>query len=199
MNQLLFDAETHKYTLDGVQLPSVTQIIKAILPPVFEGATEWHMQRGTATHYACELLDHGVLDWSSVDPEIEPRVRAWQKFRREYPATIKANEMRMASTRYQFAGTVDRILDSEADDTVVCDLKNSVAPQVFLQLAFYSLLFAENAKEKPHAAVAVELQDDGSYRTHWLNNRELRRAEQQALALLTTYNFAQQHNLLRDQ
>lgn len=192
---LEFSEDRHEYRLNGKTLPGVTQVINAILP--YWKVDDYYLQRGTATHYGCELFDQGRLDWKSVDPAIEPRIRAWEKFRREYPATIKCSERRMASERYQFAGTVDRVLDSESDDTVICDLKNSVSPQVFLQMAAYSILFTENAKEKPQAAVAVELQDDGNYRTHWINSRELRRAEQQWLALLTVHGFATTHNLIK--
>ena len=74
-----FDAETHTYTRNGVKLPSVTQVLKAVLPSPY-AIGEWYLTRGTATHYACELIDQGKLDWASVDEEILPRVKAYCRY-----------------------------------------------------------------------------------------------------------------------
>ena len=43
--------------------------------------------------------------------------------------------------------------------------------------------------------VAVELHDNGTYKTLWLDKDELRRAEQQFLACLTVYGFMTKHHL----
>ena len=192
---LEFDAEAHKYTLGGTALPSVTQIIQAVLP-VWE-ASDWYLQRGAATHHGCRLLDEGRLDWTSVDPEIEPRIRAWQKFRIHFPADMIACEKALAHPKYRYAGTLDRILERKRT-MIVADLKNSISAQVRLQLAAYSLLWTAESGETVHQGVAVELLASGDYRCLWMDKFELRPAEQQWLALLTTFNFAQEHNLLRD-
>ena len=193
--QFHFDAATHTYTLDGVRVPSVTQIIQSLLP--LPPIDPWYLERGRATHLACELLDRGTLDWSSVDSEIEPRVRAWEKFRQDWPAEILANELPLASEKYQFAGTLDRMLISDRVAPTLIDLKNSFSPQYYLQLAGYSILWRENRPVKPYNAGAVELRDDGTYRCHWMTRYELQTAEQQFLALLTVYGFATKHNLLK--
>lgn len=191
-----FDESTHTYRIDGVRVPSVTQVIQAILPPRYEFAGEWHMQRGAATHHGCRLLDEGRLDWASVDPEIEPRIRAWQQFRQQYGGEIVANEQPLASLKHRYAGTLDRMIE-KGQSLIVADLKNSVAAQVYLQLAAYSLLWKEETGWTPSDAVAVELLEGGEYRCRWMNKHELRRAEQQWLALLTVFNFAQEHKLLK--
>lgn len=190
-----FDESSHTYTLDGKRLPSVTQIIQSLLP--MPQVDPWYLERGTATHKACELLDRGTLNFFSVDPAIENRVKAWIKFRRDWPAEIIANEKRLASAKHQFAGTVDRVFE-HAGRAVIADLKNSVTPQVRLQLAAYSLLFTENVGGKACSAVAVELLESGEYRCHWIEERELRRLERQFLALLSVYSFAEQHKILRE-
>lgn len=190
-----FDEATHTYRLNGSVLPSVTQIINAILP-VYQ-ASDWHLQRGTATHHACFLLDCGVLDWSSVDPEIEPRVKAWEKFRRDFGGKIMANEQRLASKKMRFAGTLDRLV-LKGNDLIVADLKNSVSPQVKLQLALYSILWKENTGQAITKAVAVELREDGSYVCHWQDKRELRQAEQTAISLLSVFGFAKSNGLVRE-
>ena len=194
MSKLIFDEASHRYTLDGEVLPSVTGIIGKILPYDYN-ASEWHMQRGTATHRACELLDNASLDWLTVDPEILPRVQAWEAFRRDMPMELVAVEERLAHSGLRFAGTLDRAFRRNGK-LILCDLKNSVSPQVNLQLAFYSLLWTHNKKQTIDSAVAVELTENGAYRCHWMTHRELRIAERQALAVLSVYNFAVENGLL---
>ncbi|MDO8598041.1 MAG: hypothetical protein Q7R45_15640, partial [Sulfuricaulis sp.] len=123
-----FDADRHEYRIGERIVPSVTQIIRAVLPGW--QASEWHMQRGTALHHGCRLLDQGVLDWASVSPEIMPRVLAWQQFRLDAYATISAVEVQLASDRYWFAGTCDRVLARGVDSDIICELKSTVEPQV---------------------------------------------------------------------
>lgn len=192
---LTFDAETHTYRVDGVAVPSVTGIINAILP-VWQ-ADEWYLQRGAAIHYGCALMDCGELDWQSVAPEIEPRIMAWGKFRTDWPADIVAVETAVSHSLYRYAGTLDRMF-VRSGDLVVCDIKSSIAPQVRPQLGGYALAWnATHPKQKVKSAVAVELRDDGTYRADWLSTADLRRAEQQFIALLTVFNFASEHNLLK--
>lgn len=194
--RLTFDEVTHTYQLDGRRVPSVTQILKAILPPQYEFAGEWHMNRGTATHKACELLDQGTLDWSSVDLEIEPRVRAWEKFRSDWAAEIVANETRLAHEGLRYAGCLDRMF-RKGRELILADIKNSVAPQVRLQLGLYSLAWTATHRTKVDRAVAVELTESGSYKCHWFSPAELRQAERQGVALKAVYDFAEQHGLLK--
>lgn len=59
---LTFDEASHTYTLDGIQLPSVTEVTrfyaydyKSDRPWLAEAAA----RRGTAVHEACALIDYG--------------------------------------------------------------------------------------------------------------------------------------------
>ena len=192
---LTFNAFNHAYHLDGKSVPSVTTIIRAVIAGW--SASEWHMQRGTAVHRACELLDQGLLDRATVFPEIESRVKAWEKFRADYPGIVETMETPLGSERYRFAGTPDRVF-LEKNHHVIVDLKSSIEPQVKLQLGGYSLLWAENRGDgrKIAKAGAVELRENGTYSVLWLSAHQLRRAEQQFLALLTVYNFMNDNDLL---
>ncbi len=195
-NSLLhFDPETHKYTLDGRVLPSVTTIINAILPGY--QADEWYMQRGTAMHYACQLLDEGQLDWSTVAPEIEGRVRAWEQFRKDFPGTVKEVEHAMAHD-YGFAGMMDRLFSRTTGTLLLADIKSSLAPQVRLQLGAYAILYNDathNARRPIREACAVQLCDDGKYKTLWMKESELALAGRTFLACLSVYGFKHKENL----
>ena len=190
--QLEFNSDAHEYHLDGRRLVSVTQIIRTVLP-AFQ-ANEYYLQRGRALHHATALLDDGKLDWSTVDEAILGRTRAWQKFRRDYPASTVAIEQKLVSKRYRFAGTADRVLFAD-ECFIIADAKSTVAPQCIPQMGLYSLLWTENGGKPCRKAVAVELQDDEQYRCMWLSHAELRAAEQTGLAVLTVHNFALKHGI----
>lgn len=184
-----FDAETHTYTVDGVKLPSVTQVIRCVVPHF--KADEWYLQRGNATHHGTRLLDQGRLDWSSVDPEIEPRIKAWQRFVAESKAEIIkiGVERPLWHQAYRYAGTIDRQLVVN-NEFVLADLKNSLEPSVELQLGGYSLLLG-GIKEPVRRAVAVHLKDDGTYLTRWFDQFQLRSAERAFLNTLGVFNWMQ--------
>ncbi len=192
--KLDFDPAEHAYRIDGVRVPSVTQVIRHVVPG-FQ-ADPYYLQRGTAIHHGCRLLDDGKLDWSSVAPEILPRIQAWEKFRHDWPAELVANEKPLGNPLLMFAGTLDRLFRWEGK-LVLADIKSSFEPQSFLQLGGYANLVAGNSEvgQRVHRGVVVEVRDDGTYRAEWRDQGALRRAEQQFLACLTIYGFMKTHNL----
>lgn len=190
---LTFDAALHQYRLGEREVPSVTQVIDAVLPGWH--ASEWHKLRGTAVHRACQLLDERRLEWSSVDPQIKGRLQAWTKFLADARASILGVEMQLGSVAFQFAGTLDRLLQIDGD-VVLADIKGTIEPQVELQLGGYSLLCPKH--KKPVRAVAVQLGDDERYKTRWLPKRQLRLAENAFLATLTVFNFMKANGIKGD-
>ncbi len=188
--RLDFDDAAHAYRINGLPAPSVTQVIRDVLPGW--AADDWYLQRGRALHHGCRLLDEGRLDWSSVSTEIISRVLAWQRFRAEFPADLVQCETPMGHPLYRYAGTPDRLLMNGVP--IVADLKSSVSPQVRVQLGGYSLLFRAHGRA-PQKGVAVELRDDGSYRTLWMDKHELAQAERVFLACLSVHSFKRSHGL----
>lgn len=141
---LSFDEAAHVYRLDGVELPSVTQILRANgLAPDFRHVSpailEYARQRGTAVHAATHYFDEGDLDESTVDAEVRPYLAAWQAFRSERKVEILALERRVAC--YRFAGTIDRIARvPDIRGEVLIDIKSGTAAGANYQLAAYSIL-----------------------------------------------------------
>lgn len=189
---LSFDEATHTYRIGGRVVPSVTQVIGAVLPGW--QASQWHLERGSAVHLACRYLDEGRLDWSTVDDQIIGRVRAWQRFRESFPAKVVACEHSMATPAYQFAGTVDRVLEHQDSTRVIADLKSSLTAQVRLQLAAYAILWGKRVDK----AVGVELRDDGTFATLWMDEREINLCKRTFLAALSVYGFAATHKLIKE-
>ncbi len=114
MPALTFDPVGHVYTLDGVRVPSVTQILKhaglidfsSVPPPVLENAR----LRGTHVHQAIHYFNEHDLDVATFDrefPECAGYLEAWITFteRRRFEPVL--NERRLASRKYQVAGTAD--------------------------------------------------------------------------------------------
>jgi hypothetical protein len=104
--RITFQEEGHQYQIDGVSVPSVTQVVDQLHNFTGPPATA-AMERGTLIHKACELLVLDTLDWTTVDASILPEVEtfaAWWKESRFKPLLV---EGLVASRRYQFAGRLD--------------------------------------------------------------------------------------------
>ena len=191
---LAFDESSHRYTLDGKVIPSVTQIIGDVFPGW--QADEWYMAKGSAMHHGCRLIDEGRLDWTSVAPEIVGRLRAWERFRADYPAQVIAAELPLAHPLYRFAGTLDRVFLDKSSKLIIADIKSTIVPQVKVQLAAYKLLRDDCYKQSIPitSGAAVELRDNGTYSAMWLTRKELELSARTFLAALTVYNWKKKEN-----
>lgn len=196
---LTFNDERHEYTLNGRVVPGVTSIIKATMPQWQVGP--WYLERGTAVHKACELYDLGTLDWRNIDKEIEPRLEAWIKFRKQFPARMLEIETMYGDPGWMYAGKIDNIMGVD-DQIVVVDRKNSISPHVFVQLAGYSRLLRVSGTYKKEfdtgrvKAMAVELRANGQYQCQPMSIHELRKAETTFSAALTMHNFFKDNGMV---
>lgn len=110
---LHFDEDRHAYTLDGVPVPGVTTALKVVSsadyamvdPAVLERAAAL----GTAVHRVIELDIRGTLDTESLDPQLVPYYGLWREFLATSGFRPIAAELRVASRRYGYAGTLDTL------------------------------------------------------------------------------------------
>lgn len=179
-----FDPATHRYTVDGQPIPSVSQVLRAaglvdydgIPPDVLAYAAE----RGTAVHLACQYYDEGDLDPATLDPHLAPYVAAWRKFREDHDFRILASErMYLGNLRgMQYGLTVDRLLEIGG---VVCvlDIKTSrdIHPWHAIQLAGYAIGISGFAPksalsiERGLRRIIVQLRPGGTYQLHSCQNQ----------------------------
>lgn len=177
-----FDEEKHLYTLDGVAIPYVTQIIKATVGIAWE-ADEWYLNRGRAVHACAEMVARGVS--FECDERIRGHVEALRAWFRDNWPIVHLCEQPMASRLYQFGARPD-LIATLGKDLVVVDWKNSLdRERALLQLGAYAIAAAESAGFDITKGLAVELSETGKYRQTGL--MDLRRARNEFLALRTTY------------
>lgn len=204
MSGLTFDRDTHTYCLDGHVIPHVTQVTDTLCSyaGVPWDVLERKREIGEAVHYATELDDAGDLDDASLPDEIRGYVEAWRKFKRETGFIVGVAEMRVHSTRFRFAGTLDRIGTFEqlkhVKPTMRCliDLKTTYAilPAVGPQTAAYAQAYNETFPDgaRINKRCAVQLKTDGTYNLHDCADVSDWNVFISALNLL---NWKQRHNI----
>lgn len=174
MPVLQFDAATHKYTLDGVRVPSVTQVLKPLysfdgIPPQVLAAKA---ALGTAVHRACELLDNDDLDEESEDGReallpLAGYLAGYKKFKSDCKPVVFSNERLLFHPVHRYAGQIDRSYAMRGDVWDI-DLKSTVSmsPIVGLQTAAYSEMLRAEGRTQVARRGALQLFPDGNYKLH---------------------------------
>jgi hypothetical protein len=193
MNDLQFDSVTHTYRLRGAVLPSVTEVLRPLetfaqVPPA---ALEYARGRGATVHEAMALLARDDLDWSSVEDDFAPYVRAGERFLIDSGVTVIGSELRVFSERLRCAGTLDLVVqwrkrESLLDFKATAQVPATVGPQT----AGYEFLYRDlYGAKKRLDRYCVHLQA-GSYRVIPLEDS---RDESIFLSALNLYHWSQQH------
>lgn len=167
---LVFDAKKHEYSVGGVVIPSVTQIIRflscdtaaAASPAMRDAAAE----RGSRIHEACTAFDVDG-DGIDVDGDIIGYVRAYAAFLRDYRIRewiLFEAPLLSVSVTNLYAGTIDRYGIIDGLPTLV-DIKTGSKinmPLHRVQLAGYTRLLRDN-EYSVQATAVLHLRKDGSY------------------------------------
>ena len=156
-----FDPTTHIYTVNGVPVPSVTQVLAEtgfIDKTWYTPAGAW---RGTIVHEMLALWDCSSLDPASIDPKIAGYLEAWKKFCKEWNREEFSAIERPLYSPLGFAGTPDRVY---VDSFFVVDIKTGEIPWwAPLQIAGYvELLISAGSL---WSGLAVGVREDGTYTT----------------------------------
>jgi hypothetical protein len=170
MAELVFDAEQHKYFVDGVEYPSVSEIIKPLgddvddtdLELVFEAAAE----RGTLCHWVLEQLLNGVTEFE-YPSSYESYIDAIRLFVSEHEIIPIAIETPIYSLTEKMAGTPDLLCYFD-DVLTIVDYKfvSQIAKvKVKAQLNAYQKMYTEQGVY-PDQLLAVQFLNDGGYRIY---------------------------------
>lgn len=112
MARLIFFDDTHTYTVDGEEFPSVSEISRFASREVYGEVSQFNLDnacsRGSAVHKATEILDkYGKCE---CDEDIAPYIQAYVQFRKDFGIKDYAHiEKALAHEELKYAGTIDRI------------------------------------------------------------------------------------------
>lgn len=158
-----FDPGPHRYRLDGQAVPSVTEILKPLVDysRVPRSVLETARIRGEQTHLAVHLDNQGTLDESSLTEDIAERLECWRRFLRESKATVLGSEIRVGSTRYRYAGTLDTLVEWRRrigllDLKATAEIPDAVGPQTAAYATAYTETYGTPIKQR----WVVQLQPD---------------------------------------
>lgn len=151
-SRLVFDEEKHHYYYDGRRVPGVTSILESVGLIEFGGIPieilDSAAQRGTAVHKMLEFYDKGTLDESTVSDDLVGYLIQWKKFLNEMNVQIFENEKRLFSSKYFYAGTLDRVAEMNGKETIL-DIKTGVPWMSHpVQLSAYDLAYNEDRRRK---------------------------------------------------
>lgn len=190
MGTATFEAKTHTYQYDGIQIPSVTQVLSVSGLDDVSRIPFYNLEKarqvGEAVHEATQLLDEQDLEVESLDPQIIGYIAAYRKFREENPMEWDQIEHRhigeLAGMRYGMC--VDRLAHSEEWDVILVDIKTASrkSPTWQVQTAAYAIglgIFEHSRR------FVVHLAKNGTYKL--IAQNDARDAEIWECALRLTY------------
>ncbi len=167
---LTFDALTHTYRVNGVVVPSVTQLLSDLqdFSHVPAATMEAAQLRGTNVHLLCEYIDRDCLNETEFSAEERAFMPAWMRFLNDTRPNWRHIEAPGFNEQYGYAGTPDREGDLEAlgIKDAIFDIKTSAtrSPLWGLQTAGYARLRPRN--DAFCRRFTIQLRPDGTYRLH---------------------------------
>lgn len=170
-SQLSFDEETHVYTLRGIRLPSVTQIMKPMSLMLYDGIPTMSLSeaanRGTRAHEQVEaIVKYGVYE---TDDDTKPYIDAFGMFEEMYHPTWIASEHRTYHQHLRYAGTIDLvgyIMPDDSNGVDVVDIKTTAAWHP-LMIATQTSAYSEALRShgiRVRKIYGLQLKKDGKFR-----------------------------------
>jgi hypothetical protein len=217
--KLQFDAAGHTYTLNGLVLPSVTQVL-GILARDYSDVPREVMEaagrRGTRVHEMLEEDDAFLFSqvakkacsnviqvgtWKdAARQKLEQRtgqnldgyVDAARRFICDSGFSTTVCEQLAYHPVYEYAGRWDRAGNVRNGNLAIVDWKTGIiTPTVRLQLAAYANLMPNPLS---YRRIATKLNSNGTYKVHEYPASETARDFQVFLAALACYRWRKQYN-----
>lgn len=161
---LEFDEETHTYLVDGIIVPSVTQVLKVRFGRKYEGVNKEVLrkaaQRGTEIHKAIE--DYCTGEWDKLDIK---EVRNFKFLMVKYGFEVLKNEVPIIifeNDKPRAAGRLDLVL-TDGTQKSIADIKTtSTLDKEYLayQLNLYRIGYMQCYGEDIKALYGVHLKED---------------------------------------
>jgi hypothetical protein len=168
MAKIVFYDTSHRYTVDGEEVPSVSELTRFITREVHEDAPQLAMDkaadRGTKVHKATESIDkYGSAE---IEEDIAPYLQAYVQFLKDYKPDWEKIEWAVNNGTL-YAGTLDRY-GTLGDKKVILDIKTTgsigVLTKVLYTAAQNLYRMAIESENKVDAIYILQLKKDGKYR-----------------------------------
>lgn len=169
MNNLEFKEETHQYFRNGLEVPSVTQIISSsnqgaldnIPTSILDNASE----RGTAVHQAIEF--YNKYKFANISEEYKPYFEAYKNWHNKngFFFTEIKSEIKVYHKIFNYAGTIDMLITDTMEEKILVDIKTTNElnmKYVALQLSAYKDALASQEITVKDMYV-LWLKKDGTY------------------------------------
>lgn len=172
---LTFEAEGHRYTLNGRAVPSVTRVLELLEdfsqvdPRVLEAARVF----GSHVHEACALELRGQLDWVALSSELKPYIEAMHRFLNDTGVKVIASEQRVWHRKLGYAGTLDLYGRLDRKNLLI-DFKSGVLPPtVGPQTAAYEQALLDSTGMRTDERYCLQLNPElpRGYKLNRLNKR----------------------------
>ena len=171
MATLLFYDNSHTYTVDGEEVPSVSELTRFLSREIYSEAPQYVLdtakQRGTDIHKATEALDKfGSVE---VSDEYADYLRAYVAFTKDIKPEWKQIEHPIHNEKL-YAGTLDRygLMNGQ---NVIMDIKTTQTISGLhkvlytAQLNLYKIAAQSNGMDVDSLWV-LQLKKDGTYKLH---------------------------------
>jgi hypothetical protein len=156
---ITFDPDTHTYTIDGQQVPSVTGILADIGFIDSQWFTDYARERGKLVHRIIHWHITGELDEDTIDPVLRGYFNAWLAFEKDTGFVSTATEEPLGSEIYRFAGTPDYVGTMNGSEVLIDAKTGAAYPATQLQTAAYEILLNRKVKR-----FSLHLTDSGKYK-----------------------------------
>ncbi len=169
--------DTSLYRIDGVRVPSVTEILGICgltdMSGIPRDVLEVARLRGEEVHLWCEMLDKGdVSPEDDPDSSIEGYVAAYLLFKREAGVEVVDSEFPILNVRYRYAGTVDlaayrrKLREPARIFTIDRKCVALVSEATCLQVTGYgsAMDWGVRSLKWTHGRESLQLRADGTYR-----------------------------------
>lgn len=167
LSSLTFDPVQHEYRLDGAVLPGVTSLLDKLHSFAFVSydVLEAAKERGGFVHLACQYHDEGDLDESTIRPEHQAYVKAWQRFVQDVEPEWSDIERPVVHMAMRYAGTPDRFGTIKLRGRRIrcqVDIKTSSTSHPCWGLQ--TMAYNHAAGRATDRRFTVQLKPDGTYR-----------------------------------
>lgn len=163
-----FDETTHKYYIDDIEYPSVTEIAEPIsfkrLDALQKSVLEKARNRGTAVHEYCEEFALvGEIEEDTIESEYLPYVAYFIEWWRTYRPKVLFTEKRLFCAELGYCGTLDLLCEIDGE-IVLIDYKATSAidkKSLGVQLYGYKQLIEKCLGIKVDRFMVLHLKKDG--------------------------------------